>query len=479
MDLLEKTNKDYCKLKEEIQSNEKSINEIKSNDYPFNPDCECCKAQPWKLHLTELEKKLDLNKEKLKELEDIFKKNETSAKDYNKLKKKLENNINKFTKYIEKYEDLKNKETFYKEQIDLIKRNTEYENKIKKFENLELENRDKIKEIERTLNLLNKQFNKIEDKIETNNDEIKMKKEYDDWVKRKDINDADIRCYYWVSETKYNEYLNLLNKNKELDNKITEYNENIKNKELKEYWQNIVKVKRLWYEYNDMKQKISRKNNYYNNISNKYSNLRKEYSEYKKIIEKRENVEKSLNELKKLSKILEHFSDIFGNFRNWLYKNKIIPLIIHNTNDIINKISNNEKDVLSIDVQWNENGTFNWIIDDGNNRPNIEKASGFQKFIISLGVKITLSNIGVSNLQCKQLFIDEGFTSCDKEHLSKVPLFINSLLSLYDSILLVSHLQQIKDSVSITMSIDRNIEKSISTLKYGNKINITQTKIED
>ena len=282
-----------------------------------------------------------------------------------------------------------------------------------------------------------------------------------------------------MSETKYNEYLNLLNKNKELDNKITEYNENIKNKELKEYWQNIVKVKRLWYEYNDMKQKISRKNNYYNNISNKYSNLRKEYSEYKKIIEKRENVEKSLNELKKLSKILEHFSDIFGNFRNWLYKNKIIPLIIHNTNDIINKISNNEKDVLSIDVQWNENGTFNWIIDDGNNRPNIEKASGFQKFIISLGVKITLSNIGVSNLQCKQLFIDEGFTSCDKEHLSKVPLFINSLLSLYDSILLVSHLQQIKDSVSITMSIDRNIEKSISTLKYGNKINITQTKIED
>ena len=196
-----------------------------------------------------------------------------------------------------------------------------------------------------------------------------------------------------MSETKYNEYLNLLNKNKELDNKITEYNENIKNKELKEYWQNIVKVKRLWYEYNDMKQKISRKNNYYNNISNKYSNLRKEYSEYKKIIEKRENVEKSLNELKKLSKILEHFSDIFGNFRNWLYKNKIIPLIIHNTNDIINKISNNEKDVLSIDVQWNENGTFNWIIDDGNNRPNIEKASGFQKFIISLGVKITLSNI--------------------------------------------------------------------------------------
>ena len=41
----------------------------------------------------------------------------------------------------------------------------------------------------------------------------------------------------------------VLNKNKELDNKITEYNENLKNKELKEYWGNILKVKPLWNEY--------------------------------------------------------------------------------------------------------------------------------------------------------------------------------------------------------------------------------------
>ena len=158
-------------------------------------------------------------------------------------------------------------------------------------------------------------------------------------------------------------------------------------------------------------------------------------------------------------------------------KNKIIPLIILNTNDIISKISNNDKEILSIDVLWNDKGTFNWILKDGNNKPTIEKASGFQRFIIGLSIKITLSNIGVSNLQCKHLFIDEGFTSCDKEHLNKVPLFINSLLTLYDSILVVSHLQQIKDSVSITMNINRDIEKSLSYINYGNKINITSSKL--
>ena len=122
-------------------------------------------------------------------------------------------------------------------------------------------------------------------------------------------------------------------------------------------------------------------------------------------------------------------------------------------------------------------GSGRWI-NDGNNNPNIEKASGFQRFISGLAIKITLSNIGISNLQCNQLFIDEGFTSCDKKHLSKVPIFINSLLNLYDSVLVVSHLQEIKDSVSITMNIDRNKEKSLSRIRYGNKLNITQSKIE-
>ena len=42
----------------------------------------------------------------------------------------------------------------------------------------------------------------------------------------------------------------------------------------------------------------------------------------------------------------------------------------------------------------------------------------------------------------------------------------------------MSHLQEIKDSVSITMNIDRNKEKSLSRIRYGNKLNITQSKIE-
>ena len=96
---------------------------------------------------------------------------------------------------------------------------------------------------------------------------------------------------------------------------------------------------------------------------------------------------------------------------------------------------------------------------------------------MGLAIKITLSNLGVSKLRCSQLFIDEGFTSCDKEHLEKVPLFINSLLHLYGSVLVVSHLQNIKENISIEMNIERDEKKCLSKLIYGSKINITKREI--
>ena len=187
-----------------------------------------------------------------------------------------------------------------------------------------------------------------------------------------------------------------------------------------------------------------------------------------------EGILKVLNNLNIQLNISDHLSKIFINFRVWLYKNKILPIIILNTNNIIGNLSKND---LLIDVLWNDKNTFNWLINDKKNKPSIEKASGFQRFIIGLAIKITLSNLGVSKLRCNQLFIDEGFTSCDKEHLEKVPLFINSLLTLYDSVLIVSHLQNIKDNITIEMNIKRDKDKSLSMLNYGNHINITKKGI--
>lgn len=479
LEKLDLNNKEILRLNEDIEDITKSIKDIKDAEYPFNPNCECCKAQPWKLLLVDLEKKLKKNIKKQKELESIFKKNDTSTESYIKIKRKqLVKNIDKFSKYIDTYQELKDNKENYEEQKEAIIKYNEIETKINKFEKLLDENTSKIKDLEKNKTQLNNQINKIEDKLDNYNKKLELKLEYDNWNLRKTKNEEDIKYYYWICDNIMDKYEEIIKRKEELESVLEEYTKNIENIELKEYWRNILETKSLWKEYNDIKTKIDRKSNYLNNVSNKYVNIKKDFNSYKKIVSKRNEIEKVLEEFKNTSEILNHFSEIFGNFRNWLYKNKIIPLIVNNTNEIINKVANNEKDILKIDTVWNDNESFYWTINDGNNKPNIEKASGFQRFIAGLAIKITLSNIGISNLQCNQLFIDEGFTSCDRGHLSKVPVFINSLLNLYDSVLVVSHLQEIKDSVSIIMNIDRNKEKSLSKITYGNKININQNKLE-
>ena len=479
LQILEDTNEKYIKFEKEKSELTESIRDINDNDYPFNPDCKCCQAQPWRLMLVDLENKLVKCNKKLEGLDSIFKENSTTSKDYSKIKKKqLEKNIDKFKKYIETFDSLKDNQEHYKDQLKLIDNYDDCEKKITKFEGLEKENNLKLKNLEKEKSSLLNQIKKLEIKIETCNKNIESKIEYGKWLLRKETNDQDISYYFWFCDNLMEEYEKLLDDNMRLNRDLEDYNKNIENIELKKYWKNILFTKPLWNEYNEIKNIIDRKNNYLNNVSNKYVNIKKDYNNYQKIVSKRNDIQSVLEEFQNTIKIQNHFSNIFSNFRNWLYKNKIIPLIVRNTNDIISKVSNGYSDILKIDTVWNDNEVFYWTINDGNNNPNIEKASGFQRFISGLAIKITLSNIGISNLQCNQLFIDEGFTSCDKKHLSKVPIFINSLLNLYDSILVVSHLQEIKDSVSITMNIDRNKEKSLSKIRYGNKLNITQSKIE-
>ena len=70
------------------QTNDLIKNEIENNEYPFNPDCKCCQAQPWRLMLVDLENKLVKCNKKLEELDSIFKENSTTSKDYSKVKKK-------------------------------------------------------------------------------------------------------------------------------------------------------------------------------------------------------------------------------------------------------------------------------------------------------------------------------------------------------------------------------------------------------
>ena len=187
---------------------------------------------------------------------------------------------------------------------------------------------------------------------------------------------------------------------------------------------------------------------YYKNLSiyEEYINKQKEIDLYKSFID---NIDNKLE-------LLEFIIIKFSNYRSWMYKEKILPLILNYSNNIIASITDK---CLTLDADINEKDcTIQWYFNDNTNRPIIEKASGFQKFILGISIRIALANLGGMN--CNQLFIDEGFVACDAEHLSKVPNFLNNLLSLYNNIILVSHLESIKEMNALKINIIRHNDLS-------------------
>jgi DNA repair protein SbcC/Rad50 len=107
-----------------------------------------------------------------------------------------------------------------------------------------------------------------------------------------------------------------------------------------------------------------------------------------------------------------------------------------------------------------------WYVKNGPQRPPIEKASGFQKFIVGLAVRIALTQQLGNGTRCSHLFLDEGFVACDTAHLQRIPTFLSNLLFLYDSILVCTHLEDLKDAMDMHIFIQRDADKQLSFLNF-------------
>lgn len=463
----------YCKEEKDIILN---IHETNNKNYPYNPDCECCQKQPWKIYLNDLEDKLKVIIINKNEIIELFNKKNIDIQNDNNYLNKLNKNINTLQKWINKYDEYKNSIKYWKSQIRIIEENKKItddinENKIKFSENNDVLTKLKNDKYKLT-NLLKKQIKTKN----INEEKIKQLQKLVDWEDRRKINNDNIHWYCWYGVKISKEYKILLDEEIELISKIKKYKNNSGYIEKLNYWNNLLKVKDKWLKYKHLETTFEDKSNYYNIISNNYSTKYKEFEIYN--IEKKE-IEKILyymNDLNNKTIIIEKLKNYFSNFREWLYKEKILPKITNKINNIIETLSKNNR-VIKLDAKW-ENNSINWkYIDGKNDNLIIEKASGYQRFLLGLAMRVTLSNLKVSNLKCSQLFIDEGFTACDEENLDKMTIFIGSLLNLYESVIIVSHLEKIKECANITINIQRNNNESLSYLNYGKFYDIKTHKI--
>ena len=163
-----------------------------------------------------------------------------------------------------------------------------------------------------------------------------------------------------------------------------------------------------------------------------------------------------LSGIKSVMEVVSYLSDTFDGYREWLYKEHISPLIEKNVNSVLEMIC--EERPLRLEGEWLDKiSTLSWFVRDGSSRPVIEKASGFQRFIVGMACRVAFHQIGFCRIQYDQLFIDEGFTSCDSDNLEKVPDFLRSLLQMYDSIYLATHLDELKICADSQIVIDRDL----------------------
>ena len=99
-------------------------------------------------------------------------------------------------------------------------------------------------------------------------------------------------------------------------------------------------------------------------------------------------------------------------------------------------------------------------------RVSMESIGGYRRFLLSISLRFALQKLGASRLRCTQFFIDEGFTSADVANLEQIPIYLRSLLRLFDSIIITTHLDTLKHSADLHAIIQKSATLKTSSLIF-------------
>ena len=148
---------------------------------------------------------------------------------------------------------------------------------------------------------------------------------------------------------------------------------------------------------------------------------------------------------------------IFDMFSNAVSKKGLPTMLIRSSLPKINKeIKNILSGVVSFDIKLEDEkgNNLNVYIDYGDSKRIIECASGMEKMLASIAIRVALINI--SNLPKSDMFIiDEGFGALDDSNIEACGRLLKSLKKYFKTILIISHVDTIKDIV------DKNLEISV------------------
>ena len=111
-----------------------------------------------------------------------------------------------------------------------------------------------------------------------------------------------------------------------------------------------------------------------------------------------------------------------------------------------------------------EGGVITFLKVDHKQQIPIDYCSGFEKFAISIAIRIALAKIHPFN-SMNSLFIDEGFGVFDSENLKRLPEMLEPLTNIFAQIFIITHIDDLQSVLQHKITIT-NDSKGFPTINY-------------
>jgi len=136
---------------------------------------------------------------------------------------------------------------------------------------------------------------------------------------------------------------------------------------------------------------------------------------------------------------------------------RYLPLIESDINSILHSMVNFSIEFVFTDTDSSEAKTRSIDINICHQdiKPcNVQLASGFERFIINLAVRMILSRISITS-KPNFLIIDEGWSCLDAENMNSINIIMNYIKTQAEHIIIISHLEEPKNQADYIINIDK------------------------
>lgn len=428
-------------------------------DIEFNPKCTACQRNPLHKRLETIRKQLDQEKSRKKKAQKRLKSMEATEQEYKNELEEIEEAIPDRVRYELQAERMEREKREWDASAEMWEQEEEHGRKVAALQEglraifQELQGLQKIKTEQ---DVWTKENARIEKEREVIREWSEWNQVYEELCEKKRLHDNTLA---WAKIQA------LKRENEELFQRIEQYEDAVKERD---EWANIVRS----IQWLDNRKELEA-------VAEKCHHLQSEIialeTRTKGALEKMrmaQACEAALKSVQEKYGLLQEFANVFvgekGNrarcgFKAWVYNTEIIPLMEREVNHFIEPL-----DTIRLRIQYHNNALL-YSLEDRGNCPTLDHASGYQRFLIGIAMRIALARIGAVGQNVRHLIIDEGFVACDSTNLLKVDAILKSMMEIgnYKSVLLMSHLDAIRDIAELQIHIARSEDDVFSRIAWG------------